>query len=397
MVERAIQNDVGKQRVAHAESIAASDFRRYVSRRIRITSINNVENSIVRPQFVCRIADITVAMTTKLLTIGGLIYLVVAATWVVQSGVVRDGPEILHVACDPTRELWADVNAHFVENQERETGTRWHVNMSHGGSSSQARAVIDGLPADFVSLALWSDTDAVRKAGLIDAGWVEKHPYRSLPYFSTIVFVVRKGNPKGVRDWPDLVTGDVKIVTPNPKTSGNGKWSVLAAWGACLRRGLSEADADAYLKELFRRVPVLDTSARNATATFASKKRGDVHLTWENEAVLEVAESAGELEIVYPSCSVRAEPHVAVVDAVVRRRGTAAVVDSYVEYLYTDEAQHLIAKHHHRPSNPAILAKYGDKFPNIALFPATDVAPTWDEIQAKFFAENAAFDRWMRN
>jgi len=336
-------------------------------------------------------------MTQKILILSGLIYLALAAAWVLQSGIVRDGPEILHVACDPTRELWADVNTHFVENQERATGKRWRVNMSHGGSGSQARAVIDGLPADFLSLALWSDTDAVRKAGLIDDGWVDEQPYRSLPYFSTIVFVVRKGNPKGVRDWPDLVTGDVNIVTPNPKTSGNGKWSVLAAWGACLRRGMSETETDAYLKELFRRVPVLDTSARNATATFASKKRGDVHLTWENEAILEVAEAVGELEIVYPSCSIRAEPHIAVVDRIVERRGTQEIVASYVKFLYTDEAQHLIAKHHHRPSNPAILARYADRFPNIALFPATDVAPTWDAILAKFFAENAAFDRWMRN
>ena len=322
----------------------------------------------------------------------GVTYLLAATAWVVSSGVVRDDRELLNVACDPTRELWADVNAAFVEHHAATTGQRWTIRQSHGGSGSQARSVIDGMPADVVTLALWSDTDAIRKAGHIAEGWQDRLRNRSLPFTSTIVFVVRRGNPKGVRDWPDLVKDGVTVITPSPKTSGNGKWSFLAAWGAVKQTGGSDDDAFAYMKALYnsKRVPVLDTSARNATMTFAAKKLGDVHLTWENEAYLEVKESAGALEIVYPPRSVLAEPHVAWVDRVVKRKGTEAVAKAYLDYLYTDAAQEIIARHRYRPVVPAILK--AANFPAIELFPATVAGPDWDAIQRRYFREGGVFD-----
>ena len=331
------------------------------------------------------------AMLRNLLVASCLIYLLMAGCWVVSSGVVRDDRELLNVACDPTRELWAEINVQFADHHERVTGQRWAVRQSHGGSGSQARGVIDGLQADVVTLALWSDTDAIRKAGLIAEGWQDRLPNRSLPFTSTIVFVVRRGNPKGVRDWPDLLKDGVTVIVPSPKTSGNGKWAFLAAWGAVLRGGGSEDDASAYMKALYKRVPVLDTSARNATMTFTAKKLGDVHLTWENEAYLEQKESPEGLEIVYPPRSVLAEPHVAWVDRVVKRKGTEAVAKAYLDYLYTDAAQEVIARHRYRPVNPAIL-KAAD-FPPIELFPASVAGPSWDAIQARYFGEGGVFDR----
>ena len=325
------------------------------------------------------------------------LYVVAAAGWVISAGFVRHGGELLNVACDPTRELWRDINAKFVTRYEAETGTRVSVRQSHGGSGSQARAVIDGLDADVVTLALWTDTDAVRRAGRIDPSWEDDLPNRSLPFTSTIVFVVRKGNPKGIRDWPDLLKLSAEnnggVITPNPKTSGNGKWAFLAMWGAVLDRGGSEADARQYVTEVFRRVPVLDAAARGATTTFAQKNIGDAHLTWENEAHLEVQEARGELEIVYPPVSVLAEPHVAVVDAVVRRKGTQAAAEQYMRYLYTEEAQEIIAKHYYRPTSEAVRKRTADRFPELKLFRATAVAPTWDDVQQRFFAEGAVFDQ----
>jgi sulfate transport system substrate-binding protein len=322
------------------------------------------------------------------------LYVVVAAVWVAFAGFARN-EQLLNVACDPTRELWRDVNAAFAGRYEKEHGTRPFVRQSHGGSGSQARAVIDGLPADVVTLALFTDTDAVRKAGLLDADWETRYPNRSLPYTSTIVFVVRKGNPKSVRDWPDLARPDVEVVTPSPKTSGNGKWSFLALWGSVVWRGGTEAEARAFVTAAYRRVPVLDAAARGATMTFAQKGIGDVHLTWENEAHLEVKESGGALEIVYPPVSVLAEPHVAVVDANVRRKNTAAVADAYVRFLYTEEAQELIAKHYHRPTDPAVFARHRDTFPELRLERATTLVPSgrWDDVQKTFFAEGAVFDQ----
>lgn len=307
----------------------------------------------------------------------------------------RDGKqvELLNVSYDPTRELWRDLNNHFMSAYEQETGVAVDIKQSHGGSATQARAVIDGLEADVVTLALWSDTDAIRKKGLIDAGWDQRFPDRSLPYFSTIVFVVRKGNPKGIHDWKDLIRPDVSIITPNPKTSGNGKLSFLAAWGAIIKRGGSEQDAEAFVTRMYRQTPVLDSGARGSTTTFAQKHIGDVHLTWENEAHLEVEEAKGELELVYPPLSIRAEPHVAVVDANVRRKGTEVAAEAYLKFLYTDEAQEIIARHHYRPINATILARHAGKLKALDLFPITTFVRDWDEAQERFFAEGAVFDR----
>lgn len=301
--------------------------------------------------------------------------------------------ELLNVSYDPTRELWKEINRRFGAQYENQTGKALTIRQSHGGSSTQARAVIDGLEADVVTLALWSDTDALRKRGLIHDGWEERLPHRSLPYFSTIVFVVRNGNPKGIKDWPDLVRPDIQIVTPNPKTSGNGKLSFLAAWGSVLRRGGSDAAAQDYVTKLYQQAPVLDSGARGATTTFAQKKIGDVHLTWENEAHLEVQESRGELEVVYPPVSIRAEPHVAVVDANVDRKGTRAAAEAYLKFLYTDEAQEVIAEHYYRPIKPEIRAKHTKTLRDIELFPITTVASSWDEAQERFFAEGGVFDQ----
>jgi sulfate transport system substrate-binding protein len=300
--------------------------------------------------------------------------------------------ELLNVSYDPTRELWVDLNQQFIPRYEQETGVRLSINRSHGGSSTQARAVIEGQDADVVTLALWSDTDAIRRKGLIADGWEQRLPDRSLPYLSTIVFVVRRGNPKGIQDWPDLLKPDVSIVTPNPKTSGNGKLSFLAAWGAVLKGGGSDQEALAFVTQLYRQTPVLDTGARACTTTFAQKKIGDVHLTWENEAYLEVQESGGELEVVYPKRSIRAEPHVAVVDANVERKGTRVAAEAYLRFLYTDEAQEIIAKHYYRPVNALILEKHRATFPALELFPVTAVATDWDDAQQRFFAEGGVFD-----
>ncbi len=325
------------------------------------------------------------------------LYLLFAAWWVLSAGIVRsDGQmELLNVACDPTRELWRDLNGRFIGQYEREYGVRVSIRQSHGGSGSQARSVIDGLDADVVTLALWTDTDAIRKAGRIDDGWEHRLPNRSLPYVSTIVFVVRKGNPKGIRDWADLARDDVSVITPNPKTSGNGKWSFLAIWGSVKKRvgGGTDEEALDRVTRVFRHVPVLDASARGATMTFAQKNIGDVHLTWENEAQLEVQESGGNLEIVYPPVSVLAEPHVAMVDAVVRERGTKPVAEAYLRFLYTEEAQEIMAHHYYRPTNEVVKRRTADRFPPITLFPSRDLAPSWDALNKRFFAEGGVFDQ----
>ena len=304
-----------------------------------------------------------------------------------------DEVELLNVSYDPTRELWRDLNAKFLSDYEQRTGSRLSIQQSHASSGSQARAVLDGLEADVVTLALWSDTDALRKKGLIQDGWQERLPNHSLAYFSTIVFVVRKGNPKGIKDWSDLVKPGVEVITPNPKTSGNGRLSFLAAWGAIRRSGGSEEDARAFVTRLYQHTPVLDNGARGATTTFAQKKIGDVHITWENEAHLETAETPGELEIVYPSRSIRAEPFVAVVDANVERKGTRAAAEAYLKFLYTPEAQHILAKHYYRPIDDSVRKQYTAALPDIELFPVTAVAADWEDAQKKFFANGAIFDR----
>jgi sulfate transport system substrate-binding protein len=253
--------------------------------------------------------------------------------------------------------------------------------------------VIDGeQPADVVTLGLYADVDALRKRGLIAEGWSKRLPHNSQPYVSTIVFVVRKGNPRQIHDWPDLIASDVSIVTPGPKSSGNGKLSALAAWGAALRRGASEVEARAYLKQFYEHVPILDIGARAAATTFAVENIGDVHVTWENEALREVAESKGALAIVYPPVSILAEPFVAWVDANVAHNHTQAVAKAYLEFLFTDQAQETMAQLGYRPINADILARHADRLPKLDLFPVTLVAKDWDDAQQKFFAENGIID-----
>jgi len=300
--------------------------------------------------------------------------------------------ELLNVSYDPTRELWKALNEKFTAQYLAKTGVRVSIKQSHAGSSSQARSVTEGLKADVVTLGVPIDTETIRKAGLIKEGWQDRLPNGSLPYFSTIVFVVRKGNPKQVRDWPDLVRSDIEVITPSPKTSGNGKMSFLAAWGSVTQRGGSESQAIEYVTKLYQHVPVLDTAARAATSTFAQKGLGDVHLTWENEAHLEVGESKGALEIVFPPISVRAEPRVAVVDAVVDARGTRKVAEAYLQWLYTAEAQEIIAQKYYRPSNPETLKAFAKNFPETRLFLITDISRGWLEADKQFFAEGGVFD-----
>jgi len=304
--------------------------------------------------------------------------------------------ELLNVSYDPTRELWRAVNAAFVAKYAKETGTTLDIKQSHGGSGTQARAVIDGLEADVVTLAIYPDTNATAKAGQIAAGWEKRLPNDSLPYTSTIVFVVRKGNPKNVKDWPDIVNPGVEIVTPNPKTSGNGKLAFLAAWGSVVQRGGSEAAALDFVKTLYEHTPVLDLGARGSTTTFVQKGIGDVHLSWENEARLEVQEAGGSVELVYPPISILAEPHVAWVDANVKRKGTEAAAKAYLEFLYTDEGQEIIAKNFYRPTNAAILAKHRADFPDLKLFAITGIAKSWDDAYDKFFNEGKLFDGFYK-
>lgn len=300
--------------------------------------------------------------------------------------------ELLNVSNDPTRELWKEINAVFAPKYEQEQGVKLTIKQSHGGSSQQARDVIGGLEADVVALGLWPDTDQLRKNGLIKEGWEDRLPHKSLPYTSTIIFVVRKGNPKNIHDWPDLVKSGVEVITPNPKTSGNGRLSFLAAWGHVILNGGSEDQAREFVTKMYRNAPRLDTGARGSTITFAQKGIGDVHLTWENEAHLEVDESKGELEIVFPPLSILADPPVAVVDANVDRKGTRAAAEAYLQFLYTPEGQAIFAKHYYRPVDEKVFAEHKDKFPDIKLFSITDIVSNWDEAQGKFFSDTGVFD-----
>jgi sulfate transport system substrate-binding protein len=296
--------------------------------------------------------------------------------------------ELLNVSYDPTRELWRELNDSFSKSYRKTTGIAVKIKQSHAGSSTQARAVIDGLPADVVTLASYLDTQAISAKGLIRPDWIDQLPQRSLPYYSTIVFVVRKGNPKDIRDWPDLVKPGVEVITPNPKTSGNGYLALFAAWGSVVLRGGTRDDAVAYVTRLYEHVPVLDSGARAATTTFAQKEIGDVHLAWENEAHLEVQKSGGELELVVPPISIRAEPHVAVVDANVDRRNTRSAAKAYLEYAYTDEAQAILAKHHYRPISKA----HAGAFPELRLFAITEIAKDFPDAHRQLVADGGVFD-----
>jgi sulfate/thiosulfate transport system substrate-binding protein len=329
------------------------------------------------------------------LNVLGIVAIFLAATLIVTRNLASETPhQILNVSYDPTRELYAALNPQFIAQYEKQTGVKLEIKQSNGGSSRQAASVVDGSQrADVVTLALSADVDALRKRGLIAPDWQKRLPNNSAPYTSTIVFVVRKSNPKAIHDWPDLIKDDVAVVTPNPRTSGNGKLSVLSAWGAVTTRGGSEADALAYLKALYGHVAVFDVGARGSATSFAVNKIGDVHLTWENEALREVAADPDELELVYPPVSIRAEPAVAWVDANVKDESTAAQAKAYLEYLFTDAAQETIAKFGYRPFKPEILAKHADRLPNIQLFPITAIARDWDDAREKFFADNGVIDR----
>ncbi len=304
---------------------------------------------------------------------------------------------LLNVSYDPTRELYEDVNAAFAREWKARTGQEVTIKQSHGGSGKQARAVIDGLEADVVTLALAWDVDAIEKAGLVEAGWASRLPDRAAPYTSTIVFLVRKGNPKGIRNWPDLVKPGVAIITPNPKTSGGARWNYLAAWGQELRRTGDEAKARAFVQQLYRNVPVLDSGARGSTTTFAERGIGDVLLAWENEAFLAVNKLGKDrLEIVVPSSSILAEPPVAVVDRVARRRGTAAVARAYLEFLYSEQGQEIAARSFYRPRLAPVAARHAGTFPKVELFTIDEVFGGWTRAQATHFADGGVFDQIYR-
>jgi sulfate transport system substrate-binding protein len=305
---------------------------------------------------------------------------------------------LLNVSYDPTRELYDEYNKAFAKHWEAKTGKKVSVRQSHGGSGKQARTVIDGLQADIVTLALAGDIDALVTQGkLLPANWQDRLPHNSSPYTSTIVFLVRKGNPKGIKDWGDLVKPGVSVITPNPKTSGGARWNYLAGWAWALKQpGSSEATATEYVRKLFRNVPVLDTGARGSLTTFGQRSIGDVFISWENEAFLaKKAIGADKVEIVVPSISILAEPPVAVVDKVALRRGTAEVARDYLEYLYSKEGQGIVAKHYYRPRDPEVAAKYADVFTKVNLVTIADFGG-WDAAHKKHFADGAIFDRVTR-
>ncbi|HSM91923.1 MAG TPA: sulfate ABC transporter substrate-binding protein [Anaeromyxobacteraceae bacterium] len=302
---------------------------------------------------------------------------------------------LLNVSYDPTRELYEEFNAAFAKHLKATTGQALKVKQSHGGSGKQARAVIDGLEADVVTLALAYDVGAVAKAGFIAADWQKRLPQNASPYTSTIVFLVRAGNPKGIKDWDDLVKPGVQVITPNPKTSGGARWNYLAAWAhAKAKKGGSDATAKEFVKALFKNVPVLDSGARGSTTTFVERGIGDVLLAWENEAFLAVQElGKGKFEIVVPKSSILAEPPVAVVDKVVDRRGTRAVAEAYLKYLYTEEGQEIAAKHHYRPRDPKVAKRHAGEFTQVKLFTIDEAFGGWDKAQAAHFSDGGTFDQ----
>jgi sulfate/thiosulfate transport system substrate-binding protein len=334
-------------------------------------------------------------MMMRLASIGSAIVLVACGSSPgSNAGASRGAIELLNVSYDPTRELYQEFDGAFAKAWRDETGETVSFRQSHGGSGSQARAVIDGLQADVVTLALAYDIDAIAKAGLIAPSWQARLPQNSAPYTSTIVFLVRKGNPKGIRDWSDLVKPGVSVITPNPKTSGGARWNYLAAWGYALRQpGGNDQAARRFVSQLFANVPVLDSGARGATNTFVQRGIGDVLLAWENEAYLALDETAGGVEIVAPSVSILAEPPVAVVDQVVDKRGTRAAAEAYLKFLYTPVGQELAAKHHYRPRDPEVAGKHAGMFAQLELFTIDDVFGGWQKAQEAHFADGGTFDQ----
>jgi sulfate/thiosulfate transport system substrate-binding protein len=304
---------------------------------------------------------------------------------------------LLNASYDPTRELYHEFNDVFAKHWKQTTGETVTIRQSNGGSGAQARAVIDGLEADVVTLGLAYDIDVIAdKAKLLPENWQSRLPNNSTPYTSTIVFVVRKGNPKGIHDWPDVVKPGVSVVTPNPKTSGGARWNFLAAWSYALKQpGGNEAKAEEFVTALYKNVPVLDTGARGSTITFSQRQVGDVLLAWKDEALMLTSDpnSKHQYEVIYPSSSIQAEPPVAVVDKIAEKHATTKVAQAYLEYLYTDEGQEIIAKHHYRPRAEKVAAKYASAFPKLTLYTVDDLFGGWRKTQPTFFSDGGVFDQ----
>ena len=311
------------------------------------------------------------------------------------STVVAAEVSLLNVSYDPTRELYQDFNKAFATQWKAKTGDDLRVKQSHGGSGKQGRAVIDGLAADVVTLALAYDIDAIAERGLIAKDWQKRLPHNSAPYTSTIVFLVRKGNPKGIKDWNDLARAGVSVITPKPKTSGGARWNHLAAWAYALKQpGGNEKSAQEFLTKIYKNVPVLDSGARGSLTTFLERGIGDVFISWENEALLSIKElGADKVDLVVPSLSILAEPPVAVVDKVVDRRGTRKVAQAFVEYLYSDEGQEIAAKNYYRPINEKIAAKYATQFQKVKLVTVEEAAGGWTKAQKTHFSDGGIFDQ----
>jgi sulfate/thiosulfate-binding protein len=329
-----------------------------------------------------------VMLSNKL--IGALLAAVLSVT-AVQAAEVT----LLNVSYDPTRELYQDFNAAFSKYWKTKGGDEARIKQSHGGSGKQARSVIDGLDADVVTLALAYDIDEIAQKGYIAKDWQKRLPHNSSPYTSTVVFLVRKGNPKGIKDWNDLTKPGVAVITPNPKTSGGARWNYLAAWGYALKQpGGSEAGAREFVGKIFKNVPVLDSGARGATTTFVERGIGDVLLAWENEAILAIKElGPDKFEVVAPSLSILAEPPVTVVDKVADKRGTRKVAEAYLQYLYTDEGQEIAAKNYYRPISEKVAKKYAAQFPKVKLFTIDEVFGGWSKAQKAHFADGGSFDQ----
>ncbi|WP_449376995.1 sulfate ABC transporter substrate-binding protein [Bradyrhizobium sp. UFLA05-112] len=305
---------------------------------------------------------------------------------------------LLNVSYDPTRELYVEFNKAFANAYQKETGKSVEIKQSHNGSGASARSVIDGLQADVVTLALAYDIDAIAAKGLTAADWQKRLPENSSPYTSTIVFLVRKGNPKGIKDWDDLIKPGVAVITPNPKTSGGARWNYLAAWGYALKKYGSVDKTKEFIGKLYQQVPVLDTGARGSTVTFVERGVGDVLIAWENEAYLALKEFGPEkFEIVAPPQSILAEPPVAVVDKVVDKKGTRNVADAYLQYWYTKEGQEIAARNFYRPRDPAIAKKYENSFAKVSLFTIDDVFGGWTKAQKEHFADGGVFDQIYKN
>ena len=330
------------------------------------------------PRFVANLAKLS--LSTALLG---------ASAWAVAQPV-----SLLNVSYDPTRELYSEFNAAFAKHWKAKSGQDVSIKQSHGGSGKQARSVIDGLDADVVTLALAGDIDALVKNGaLLPADWQKRLPHNSAPYTSTIVLVVRQGNPKGIKDWDDLVKPGISVITPNPKTSGGARWNYLAAWEFAKRKFGSELKAKEFVQALYKNVPILDTGARGSSITFAQRNQGDVFISWENEAHLLEKEFGGKVDIVYPSISILAEPPVAVVDKNVDRKGTRAVAQAYLEYLYTDEGQDIAGKNFYRPISAKAQAKYVKQLPKLNLFTIEQAFGGWAKADKEHFADGGSFDQ----